>query len=74
MQDKLYALLLLSILVSKYLKNFILIIKNNYVFNIIKTTILESINANLEIQKFKKVNFELRKSNFAIKKKRYNNY
>ncbi len=49
-------------------KNFILIIKNNYVFNIIKTTILESINANLEIQKFKKVNFELRKSNFAIRK------
>jgi len=60
------AIPLLSIFASKYLKDFILVTKSNYVFNITKTTILESIDANLEIQKFKKVEFELRESNFAI--------
>lgn len=43
------AILLLFIFVSKHLKDFILVRKSNYVFNIAKTTILEYIDANLEI-------------------------
>ncbi len=54
----------------KSLKNSILATKSNHVFNIAKTIILESIDANLEIQKFKKVEFKFREFDFAVKKEK----
>ncbi len=61
------AILLLSIFISKYLKDFILITKSNYVFNIIKTTNLKSIDTNL-----KKLNSNLTNLILELKKERYN--
>ncbi len=40
--------LLLSIFVSKYAKDFILITKDNYIFNIVETVTIEFIDAILE--------------------------
>jgi len=65
---------LLFTLVSKHLEDFILFIKSNYILNITKTTILESIDANLEIQKFKKSNSNLESLILRSKKEKYNNY
>jgi len=45
-------ILLLSIFASKYTKDSILVIKDNYIFNITKTIIVESIDTILENQIF----------------------
>jgi len=47
-----------------------LITKNKYIFNIVKTITIESIETILEIQNLKKAKFELKKSNFVIKKQK----
>jgi len=65
---------LLSTLVSKHLKDFILVTKSNHVFNIAKIAILGSIDANLEIKKFKKSNSSLGNLISQSKKERHNSY
>jgi len=65
--------LILLTLILKQLKNSFLITKNSYIFNIAKTTNIESIefiDAILEFQNFKKIKFNLKKSNLVVKKRK----
>ena len=60
----------MSILVLKYQKSFVLIIKDNYIFNIIKTIAIKLIEAILETQNSKKAEFKFKKSKFIVKKQK----
>jgi len=64
------AILILFTLVSKYQENSILITKDNYIFNIAKTIDIKFIETILETQNSKKAKFELKKSNFVVKKQK----
>ncbi len=64
------AIPILFTLASKHQKISILVTKDNYVFNIAKTITIESIKIILETQNSKKAKFELKKSNFVIKKQK----
>jgi len=62
--------LLLSISALKHTKSFILAIKENYIFNITKTIAIELIDTILENLIFKKIKFDLKKSNLVVKKQK----
>jgi len=60
----------LFIFALKHTKDFISIIKDNYIFNITKIITIKFINTILENKIFKKIKFNLKKSNLIVKKQK----